>query len=222
MFGKLFGSKADEGFDEIMKKGAKLASAGSYEQAVRVFSKLLDMPQASSADLSRAHSNLGQAMINCGQKEEGRKHLSTARELDPGNILATLNLGIAMRDNSEHEAAVGCFSEVLERAKDGSDYAEESLAWTVQNAHKNMAFSLDRLGQYAEALKSWDLAIEAGDTEFYTRYLRGATMLMLNVDDGLQYLKNLPGNRIQIVFEPDGRACIFVDKKLQMAVRVKK
>ena len=97
---------------------------------------------------TRAHSNLGKALIDQGRTDDAIEQLQTAVSIDPLFEPARCTLGLAL-----------CLAGRYSEARDQLARAI-SLSPTEPNAHANLGRVLSEMGQLDEAITEFDRAVE--------------------------------------------------------------
>lgn len=122
---------------------------GRYSEAIDEYQEVLAInPSYRDSYIKDTHVNLGIALFQSGQVEEGVAELRRAVAIDPGFAQAHNNLGNALMQTGHVAAAIPEFQAAL---KIDSNYA---------NAHANLASALSRMGQPAAACAQFQHALQ--------------------------------------------------------------
>ena len=94
-----------------------LQTAGTYQAASVMYTRAISLVEQGlgELDLSRVHTNLGVCFQGLGQLDQAVEHYALAKKLRPGLRSANLNYCNVMLPLKGADAAVGCFSALLDR-----------------------------------------------------------------------------------------------------------
>ncbi len=106
------GSAADiKRADQLFRSGSAAFAAGDLSTAHKDFAGLVRlMPR-----ISTAHTAYGVVLLAEGQLPAAVTELETARSLDPNDVRAAINLGLAYRRLDQNEKSVQAFSSIANR-----------------------------------------------------------------------------------------------------------
>lgn len=130
--------------------GNTLLRMDRFEEAKEAFDGALSLRPSLGAIV---HSDLGTYLAQHGRASEAEKEYHAALAVDPGFILARMNLGGLLSNSGRPEEALPHFEEVLRRAPDQADRVLTEIAIT-----------LDRLGRWEEAVDAVRQALEKNHT----------------------------------------------------------
>ena len=168
----------------VRTEADRLAGAGDPVGAARLLARTAD-------DAHRA-----------GRYEEAMPLYAKAVELDPGNVAAANNLGLALDYLGQHAEAVACFTAILSRkpghipaltnrgnaawnagGDDAASLTDHRQAATLSPGdpalHMNLGYVLHLSGRYEEALAAYDRALELDPALASARHDRGQLLLHL-------------------------------------------
>jgi protein O-GlcNAc transferase len=97
--------------DQLFRSGSAAFAAGNLSAAHSDFASLVHlMPR-----IATAHTAYGVVLLAEGQLPAAVSELEAARKLDPNDVRAAINLGVAYRRLDQNEKSVQAFSSVAHR-----------------------------------------------------------------------------------------------------------
>ena len=97
--------------DQLFRSGSAAFAAGNLSDAHKDFDSLVHLVPR----ISTAHTAYGVVLLAEGQLLAAVTELETARKLDPNDVRAAINLGVAYRRLDQNEKSVQAFSSVANR-----------------------------------------------------------------------------------------------------------
>src|ERR1700733_4499919 len=110
--------------DQLFRSGSAAFAAGNLSDAHKDFDSLVHLVPR----ISTAHTAYGVVLLAEGQLLAAVTELETARKLDPNDVRAAINLGVAYRRLDQNEKSVQAFSSVANRP-DGELSATEAVLY---------------------------------------------------------------------------------------------
>ena len=92
--------------DQLFRSGSAAFAAGNLSDAHKDFDSLVHLVPR----ISTAHTAYGVVLLAEGQLLAAVTELETARKLDPNDVRAAINLGVAYRRLDQNEKSVQAFS----------------------------------------------------------------------------------------------------------------
>jgi Flp pilus assembly protein TadD len=129
---------------EWFEKGHKLVGSGNYTDAVKAFSKAIEL---NPKDVS-AYKSRGIAYAKLGNTQQAINDYNKAIELNPKDVSAYKSRGIAYRELGNYQQAVNNFNKDIELHPKG--------AW----AYNGRGLAYADLGNYQQAINDYNKAIE--------------------------------------------------------------
>lgn len=117
---QMTGTSGSSATDERLLAGESLFGQGDIGAAIDVFLSIV----AENPSHAGAHSNLGVAYWEIGERGKAMQHLMQAFRIDSGNRTTALNLGKALCENSMFEAATHTLATYLYLNPDDPEVAE--------------------------------------------------------------------------------------------------
>ncbi|MGD0650696.1 MAG: tetratricopeptide repeat protein [Verrucomicrobiia bacterium] len=115
---------------------------------------------------TRAHNNLGKALLDAGSVQEAIGHFEQALQIKPDYAVAHDNLGAALAQVGRFHEAADEFGLALQIQ---SDFAE---------AHYNMGRALVRLGRVQEAIMHYEQALRSNPSDAEAHYELGNALIV--------------------------------------------
>jgi tetratricopeptide (TPR) repeat protein len=155
-------------------KGTALEGLSNYDEAIRCYDIVIQMEPKNAAPLI----NKGHALGQLGKYDEAIRCFDKAIEIDPEDPTAWYNKGVSLSILKEYLKAIECLDKAI-----GADPRERTL-WYRKGVHHTAAFSradpfnikakaLDHLGEYDDAIKSYDKVIEIEPRNVEAHYSKG-------------------------------------------------
>jgi tetratricopeptide (TPR) repeat protein len=104
----------------MLRQGAVLEKLGRPQDALLLYSRAID----GSAERDVIYRRIGNIRYNWGQYGRALANFQVALDLNPGNDLAYLDIGLAQRKLGNNPAAIAAFKEYLRRVPVAPDRAE--------------------------------------------------------------------------------------------------
>jgi len=127
--------------EKLLKKALNAQIAGELEDAIRLYTRLLSHP-LDAFTASVVYNHRGMACESLERHEEALRDFASARERDPSNVRAGINLAMSYRHLGRLVEAEATLREVLEKKPSSA------------HAHYGLARVLTDMGRREEALKS--------------------------------------------------------------------
>src|SRR4051812_13450579 len=129
--------------DEHNSRGIELADRGWLDESIREFQKAIELDPESA----HAHDNLATVYAEKALFREALREYLLAIELEPQSPTAHYNLACFLASHG-HELAVREYKETIE------------LEWDYPDVHLNLGLTLAEKGQFQDALKEYQVALE--------------------------------------------------------------
>lgn len=142
---------------EWVNKGKSLDSLCRHEEALRCYSKALELDPRDAV----ARHNKGSCLGSLGRDEEALSCYDAALEHDPLLVLAWKNKGITLSRLRRFKEAMCCFDRALELDPGNAS------AWLCKGA------GLNELGRHEEAIRCCDKAMELDSPDAGIWYTKG-------------------------------------------------
>ena len=146
--------RAESLFERAVMIDASLASVFNHRAVnIRYLGKIIEalsyLDRAVSLDPNyvEAHYNRANTLKELGLFEEARKAYAEALRLNPNYVEALNNCGVLFQSQNQHRDAITFFLRALANRPDHV------------LAHNNVGVSLEVLGEFNQAVKSWQTAI---------------------------------------------------------------
>jgi putative GTP pyrophosphokinase len=127
--------------EKLLKKALNAQIAGELEDAIRLYTRLLAHP-LDAFTASVVHNHRGMAAESLERHEDALRDFALARERDPNNARAGINLAMSCRHMNRLDEAEATLRQVLEKKPSSA------------HAHYGLARVLADLGRKDEALRS--------------------------------------------------------------------
>ena len=146
--------------DNLINKALQLHKDGKFEDAINLYSEVLENKKNDSQLLFL----IGTAYIQQGKIEKGIQELKKSISLKPENVFAYSNLGNALKDLKRYDEALTSYDKALQI---NPNYAD---------IHNNRGSILKKLKKYNEALASYEKALQIKPNHAYAHNNKGNTL----------------------------------------------
>ena len=199
--------------------------AGEADNAIEEYGNALEL----NPNNVEAHQKMGFLLYHVkGKYKEGMAHLSTALRLDPDDVCALYDLGMALLHQGEYEQAETHLAGALRRAPNGIDEQYNPV-----DMHYNLGQALARQGKFSEATLHFSEAVRRDPDNAKLHYgLAMALVAQGNIEETLRHyskalelqpdIKESPGlhNLLAMSYASAGRfreAVLAAEKALRVA-----
>ena len=148
----------------LIDKALQLHKEGKLQEAIKLYSELLDKDKNNSQLLFL----LGTALIQIKDFKKGIDYLKKCLSLKSNNASAYSNLGNAYKELLQYEEALKNYDEAI---KINPNFAD---------AFSNRGIILQEMNRFEEALKSYNKALEIKPDHFFAHNNKGITLKDLN------------------------------------------
>jgi tetratricopeptide (TPR) repeat protein len=142
------------------QRGIELADRGWLDEAVKEFSKAIEL----DPDSAHAHDNLATVLADKGLLREALREYLVAIALEPQSPTTHYNLASFLATHA-HDLAISEYKETL------------ALEWDYPDGHLNLGLTYAERGQFQEALASYQEALKLDARDMIAKH-EMATVLM--------------------------------------------
>lgn len=142
------------------QRGIELADRGWLDEAVKEFSKAIEL----DPDSAHAHDNLATVLADKGLLREALREYLVAIALEPQSPTTHYNLASFLATHA-HDLAISEYKETL------------ALEWDYPDGHLNLGLTYAERGQFQEALASYQEALKLDPRDMIAKH-EMATVLM--------------------------------------------
>ena len=159
--------------EKLLKKGLNAQIAGEMEDAVRIYTELSVLP-LDNFTLSVVLNHRGMAHEVLEHHREAANDFSRARDADPRNARARINLALAWRRLGQLQEAEGELRETI------------TLKPNSAHAHYGLALILSDRGELASAITACQRALKLSHSFTQAQQLLDTLQVRMGVESGMQ------------------------------------
>jgi len=156
-------------------KGKAWRIGGFYDRSIESYQKALEVSPNLKTALSGIECTEGQRAKNSGRNGEAIEYFNRALEIDPVNISALINKGIALNTNNQKGLALASYNQAIK------------IDPSYSIPHFNRGLILLEMGLCSEAISSFDKTLNLQPT--HTKAVRFKAISMMGSKDYEGFLK---------------------------------